>query len=311
MIKINNFLILIFITLFFFTQANSAIKNKIIYTVGNVPITFYDLLSEIKLINIISGKTLANENNEMIKKVALESLIRKSLKATEIKKYDFLTYQEKNLLKEISNISQKINLSKKELKKLLESNNVSFSLLSNRIIIDLKWNSLMFDIYKNKVTINEMYISDQLELLKNNQFINEYLLSEIVLAPVTSDKLESEVKMIKEKIKLDGFDAVALKASISDSAKYNGNLGWISETKISKKFLTEIKKTSIGSLTNAILLPEGIVIMKINEKRTKENKLDLETAKKQLIEGEKNKSLETFSILHLKKLRMNTLIQKR
>ena len=85
----KKFPIIFFITIFFLLQnkiVHSQINNKIIISVGDYPITTIDLLKEIKLIAILSGTDINQNNREQIKGLAVKSLIKRNIKESEIKK---------------------------------------------------------------------------------------------------------------------------------------------------------------------------------------------------------------------------------
>ena len=55
--------------------------------------------------------------------------------------------------------------------------------------------------------------------------------------------------------------------SISESAIKGGDLGWLNENVISKKFRSKIVNTPVGNISEPILLPEGIFIFKVRDKK--------------------------------------------
>ena len=67
--------------------------------------------------------------------------------------------------------------------------------------------------------------------------------------------------------------------------------------------------TSVGNLSKPIILEEGIIIFKINDKRTKVLDTDLEKAKNELVNTEKTKILNMYSMTHYDKLRRSTSIK--
>ena len=152
-------------------------------------------------------------------------------------------------------------------------------------------------------------ITKKLNEIQKRQFINEYLISEIVINAVESDKLVDAINEVKTEIANNGFEKTAIKLSIANSNKNGGSLGWIKETEISKKFKDAIETIPVGSVTKPILLPEGIIFLKVKEKRTIKQVDDLEKIKNDLIINEKNKSLQTFSVLHFKKLRKSINVE--
>ena len=113
------------------------------------------------------------------------------------------------------------------------------------------------------------------------------------------------IKNIKEK----GFENTAIEFSSSPTAQQGGRLGWISESKFSKKMLKFVKKTKIGSITEPITIPGGILILKVKNKRVEENKIGLDKKMKELIEIEKNNQLSNFSTNYFNQVKNNTKIK--
>ena len=67
----------IFFALVFLLQSQilfSDISNKIVLTVGNSPITLYDLKQEVKLLSILNPGQLENQSVENLQSLAIESL---------------------------------------------------------------------------------------------------------------------------------------------------------------------------------------------------------------------------------------------
>ena len=91
--------------------------------------------------------------------------------------------------------------------------------------------------------------------------------------------------------------------SISETSLNGGNLGWINENNISKRFRTIIRNTPIGNISDPVILPEGILIFKVRNKRITEKIINLEEAKNQLVNAEKQKILAMYSLSHYENLR--------
>ena len=119
---------------------------------------------------------------------------------------------------------------------------------------------------------------------------------------ITIDDL---IKNIKEK----GFENSAIQFSSSPSAQQGGRLGWVSESKLSQLLLKFIKKTKIGSITEPIPISGGILILKVENKRVEENKIDLEKKMEELIDIEKNKQLNNFSTNYFNQVKNNIKIK--
>ena len=192
------------------------------------------------------------------------------------------------------------------LKNSFAHNNVDLSILENRIEIELKWNGLMFDLYKNRVNINLDVINEQLEAIKDQNFIEEYLLYEILIESVEKEKLQIKINTIINEINNNGFERTAIKYSQAKSSAKGGKLGWLKETMISERFKKILKETKVGSITKPFLMPEGVLLLKLEEKRKKHNIINLEETKNKLLQSEKKRKLDMFALSHFNKIRKTT-----
>ena len=247
----------------------------------------------------------------------LYSSITKIVKVSSIKTAEFTKLLENvyrsinigfvNEMKLIAN-SMDINVDLETLKNIFASNELNFSLLENQVKTELLWNSLIFQLYKDRLSININEINDQLELIQDKKEIEEYLISEIIAKPVPSNELKSKIDKIKKKISTDGFENTARDISIAESALSGGDLGWVNENVISSKFRSKIINTPIGSLSEPILLPEGILIFKVRDKKKLKTIVNLEDAKDQLVNAEKTKLLNMHSLSHFDNLKRSISI---
>ena len=100
-----------------------------------------------------------------------------------------------------------------------------------------------------------------------------------------------------------------MRLSISQTAIKGGDLGWLSENTISKNFKSIILETSVGSLSKAILLKDGILIFKVWDKRKIEEKINLEELKNEIVSNEKTKQLNMYSKTHYDNLKRSIAIK--
>ena len=68
-------------------------------------------------------------------------------------------------------------------------------------------------------------------------------------------------------------------------------------------------KTTAGNLSEPVLLPEGILIFKVRDRRKVEKVINLEEAKDQLVNAEKTKILKMHSLSHYENLKRSMPIQ--
>jgi len=303
--KIRSFIAILFL-IFFTSGVHAAINNSVIISVGNLPITYLDLVKEMKIISIISNNKIDDSNKEQIKDIAVKTLIKRKIKEIEINKYNIKDYNRSDLKKLIMRTSKNIGTDKEGLKNIMEINNLSFEEIEKRFKIDLKWNSLIFQLYKNKISLNmseiENKINVELDAVKTNRLV---LLSEIEInRPEENDKIV--VGKVMENIKKDGFENTAKKFSISKSSEFGGNIGWLNEKKLSKEIYDNIKNLKTNELSKAIYLKETIVIIKkMGEKIPEKN---IKKIKDRIVLIEKEKKLEMFSNSHFSNLERTTQI---
>ena len=290
-------------------QVVTEIEDGLYATVGNKAITKSDIINEIKIILILNNKRYSEEESKQLRQMAIKSLIKKNIKQIEIERNDFLQFNQQDINKEILRLANNVNLDVDTLQNILASNELDFSMIENQIKIELLWNSLIFQLYKNRLSINLDEINEQLKLIENKKEIEEYLISEIVIESVDKDKLESVIKELKNKIKIEGFESVAMNLSISDSAARNGDLGWINENQISKKLHTVITNTPIGKISEPILLRDGILIFEVRNKRKVKRNINLEEIKNELVNSEKTRILNMHSSSHYNNLRRSISIK--
>ena len=309
MINIKKILIITIISLFYLTKSNAEIKDYLFATVGNKAITHSDIVREIKIILILSGKSFSEEMREELESVAIRSSVERSIKEIEVEKYKSLEANETDINNELNRLAENINMDLDTLKSIFIANGIDFENVINQTRTELLWNGLIFEIYKNRLSINIDEIDEQLKLIQLKKEINEYLLSEILIKSVQKEEMESKIEDIKNKIKTEGFEKVALNLSISETSSKNGDMGWVSENAISENLKSKIINISPGNVTEPILLPVGILFLKVRDKRKIEKNTNLEEVKDKLVKNEKIKILKMHSLSHFDKLKRSISIK--
>lgn len=176
---------------------------------------------------------------------------------------------------------------------------------------ELKENNVFEELTKNKVAIEEQdgIIIEAENASYNNKkiFTNVEKSIEKVAEVKTNDQIT--IDDLIENIKEKGFENTAIQFSSSPTAQQGGRLGWINESKFSQLLLKFIKKTKIGTITEPIPIPGGIIILKVENKRVEENKMDIDKVMQELIEIEKNSQLNNFSRNYFNQVKNNTNIK--
>ena len=290
-------------------KTKNIIQDGLYVTVGNKAITKSDIVSEIKKILILNNESFSEDERENLQNRAIKTLIKTNIKKIEVERNNFLEFSNKDLNNEIMRLTKNLNINLDRLKEICEINNLDFSIIEENIKTDLRWNSLIFQTYKNRLSINLEEIDEQIKSVQKKKEVKEYLLSEIIIKSVEKDKIQSAIEDLKNKIKVEGFENVAINLSIADSSSKGGSLGWINENLINDKLKSVIINTPIGNISKAILLPRGILIFKVNNKRKTKIVQSLEEIKNKLVDAEKTKILQMHSLSHYNNARKSISIK--
>ena len=300
--------LLILLILLNITLVEAKEKIFIVSIVNSEPITNIDVINEAKYLSALNPK-IQSLSKEQIMSIAKESLIKEKIKKNELLK--FIKLGEKNdfLDSMLKNFYKKLNFNNlEEFKNYLANFNLSLNEVIKKIEIETRWNELIFSLYNNQVEINIEKLNKQLSS-KNNQEKELYFLYEILFSAQNKSKYEEIYEKIKKSINEIGFKNTANLYSISDSAKFGGELGWINKQNLNKKILDKINVLQIGSVSEAIPIPGGYIVLKVeNKKKEKIDKKDLQNELDKLIQMEKNKKLNEFSLIHFNKVKVNTNI---
>lgn len=304
----------IFFALIFLLQSQTLfadISNKIVLTVGNLPITLYDLKQEVKLLSILNPGQLENESIEDLQSLGIESLTIKKIKEQEIKKNKLDDTEDEEFIEyEISRVLKSLNMDKPALERVFAENQLEISDLKNHISIEIKWNRLVYGMYQNKIKIDEESVNKKVEeySMKENSY-DEYFLSEIIV-PVSDSQNPNDVyQKVKSRLFSEKFENVAREISISQTRDAGGEIGWINEKTVAEIVIKKIKDLNVGEIASPILIPEGIMIIKLNNKREIKNEINKDQLKRKIILNERDKILTTYSKMYFNKLKSNTMIE--
>ena len=172
------------------------------------------------------------------------------------------------------------------------------------------WNELIFQKYSTfvKVDDNKLKKDLKIKITKNKKF--EYNLSEILFDIKKDENLDQKYQKVLKYAKNNTFKIAATKFSISNSSNKGGEIGWVKETLLSENLNNMLGKMKIGEISTPIKYPNGYLILKVIDKKEMKQIINLERELNDLINFEKNKQLNQFSLLFYKKLKQNTIINE-
>ena len=305
--KIQFFLLIIFL---FLSKNTYALENKILIKVNNEIITSLDINSEINYL-IALNKNIENLDKEKKYNIAKNSLIREKIKKIELLNYIKKIEVEEKISDEIlkSTYSRLGINSKAEFLMYIKNYNININTIVKKVSIEVLWNQLIVSKFSDKIKINKDQLKNKI-LTKDNKEIKRYLLSEILFNVSNNNELKAKHNKIKASIEELGFENTAAIYSISDNSKIGGKLDWINEGILNEKIRNELNNINIGDLTNPIITPGGFLLLKIEDIKSIEKKIDLNKELEIMIKTESNKQLNQYSNIYFNKISKNFQIDE-
>ena len=269
-------------------------------------ITNVDIKNEKNYLFFLNPK-LSDLDENRINNIAKESLITEIIKKNELKKF-YDTNLNNNLLNTVEqNFLKRQNIkSKNEFLKILESKNLDYDTIKEKIYIEALWNQFIYQKYSNNIVLNKEELKKNiLEKINNEKKRFSYNLSEIVFTESITESFDQKVIKINESIKKVGFENTANIYSMSNTSSTGGLIGWINELQISKKISEKIKKLNINEISEPIKLQNGYILIKLNDKKEFKQEIKINDQLNRLIKNETNRQLNNFSTIYYKRLKKN------
>ena len=300
----------LFILILISANSHSNSNVYIQVTVNDEIITNYDIKKEETYLKVLNPE-LANLNEKRRLAIAKNSLINEIIKKSELERVFNLEKKLPEVNDVFKDFYKRLNFkSEEEFKKSLSKNNYSIDKIKNKLKIEILWNRLIVRKYKNQVKINKKNLLKKINDDKN-KIKSEFLLSEIFFRKKKNKSLNVLVKEIKKSIKEIGFSNTANIQSISASANFGGNIGWIEQDNLSKKIFAELNKIDKEQHTNVIQVGNEFLILKVEDKKSKEVTFNAELKLNEMINFETNKQLNQFSNIHFRKVKINYSIDEK
>jgi len=285
-------------------------ETNIVIKVNNEIITNIDIENEIKYLVALNNE-LKETSEEILKNLAKQSVIKEKIKKNEVSKYFKFNSSQEYLDTIIKSYYTKLGIDSLESFKIyLQKYDLRLDVVKNKIEIELLWNQLIGNKYQGQISINKKDLENKVEeYLKENELTKEFNLSEIVFQ-IKNDNEIIKKNSIKKDIVEKGFKSAANIYSISESSKFGGKLGWIKSNQLSNKILDILTDLSIDEISEPIKIPNGYMILKINDIREVAIEKDKEKLLDELIKVETNNKYSQFSIIYYNKLKLNSVISE-
>lgn len=277
----------------------------IVYKINNEIITNVDIEEEAKYLLALNNQ-LKNLSDKKIYDIAKESIVKEKIKKIEVLRYFELGQKNKFLDSVIKNFYLKLGLkNENEFSKYLQDYNLTIEDIVKKIEIEATWNQLIYQKYKNIIDVDTKLLKEKIGTNKKSIDKKSYLLSEILFKNSKKKSFNETFLKIEESIKEIGFKNTANIYSISDSAKFGGDMGWVDEGNLSKKLLIELKKIKINEHTGPMKINNNFLVIKIEEIKNEKVEIDEKKELEQMVQFETNRQLENFSKIFFNKVKIN------
>ena len=152
---------LILIIFIFFSNPLFGDRISIKAKVKNEIVTNIDIEQEISYLVFLNPK-LKELNAVRLNRLAIDSLINEIIKKVELEKF-FDFEKENKLIDIIENnlIKNKKIKNKSEFKAILESNNLKYEMIRDKLKVEAYWNQLIFDRYSKNLKINKIELKEK------------------------------------------------------------------------------------------------------------------------------------------------------
>ena len=307
--KIFYILTLFVINIFLiFTNVSSA-EVKIVMKINNEIITNIDIENEYKYL-IALNKSLNNLNKDTVLELAKNSLEKEIIKKIELDKIYELNQKNPSVSLMISNIYKDLGLnSEEEFKSYLKNLKLEFKDIYKKIEIETVWNQMIYTKYNKKVIINEEVLKEQ--ILQNKKKERKFLfLYELVFDFKNKEEINKKYKEILESIKIKGFEETVIMYSIANTKMKSGLVGWVDINTLNNKIKNEVVNLDIGEISNPISIPSGILLLKVDDKKTEILETDVDKELEKLIEIELTSQLNNYSTIFYNKIKSNQIINE-
>tara|TARA_B110000971_G_C19965252_1_gene479926 strand:+ start:238 stop:1173 length:936 start_codon:yes stop_codon:yes gene_type:complete len=304
-------LIYLFISLCFNHVSYANETYKIIVKVNNKIISNHDIEKEKNYLSALNPQILDIEEDEF-KKIAKQSLIREVIKEEEVSIYYKVDYQSPNLIKLAENLYTRLNInSEEEFEEYLKEYDLILKDVLKKISIEANWNNLIYEKFKDRINIDRDKIKKRLEL--ENSLIKKeklFLLSEIVFTAKNNEEYDDVYRKILNTIEEKDFKSAATIYSLSETAKFGGEIGWVSKNDISEKIYKKISNLKINEFIEPIKIATGFLLINLDNKKEKEKENNVEKIFNKVVSTEMNRQLNQYSTVYYKKLEKKSFVDE-
>ena len=307
---VYSFFIIFFLN-FWSNIAKSENSSFVVLKVNNQLITNIDIQNEKNYLLAIN-QNLESLDDKKLYEIAKASIIREKIKKNELKKYFNIDIYTKYIDNILEDFYTKLNFENIEsLENYLLSKNLQIDTVKNKLNIEALWNELIYKRYNKQVEIDKEKLRKKIKEQKYKKESELFFVSEIIFSANNKSEIENKYKEILESINEIGFKNTANIYSISNTAKFGGEVGWVNKSRMSDNISVKLENIKIGGITDLIKVPNGFLIIKVLDKKMETIERNEEEDLKQLIIYERDRQLNEFSSIYFQKIKKSSLINEK
>jgi peptidyl-prolyl cis-trans isomerase SurA len=252
------------------SSAASSPAGQIVAVVNGDVISQADVENRGRLFALSTGLAITPEVLARLRPQITRQLIDERLRLQEEQRRKIIV-SDKEIADAVNGIESRNGMQAGTLRRKLGDQGVALSTLYDQIRVQLGWTRVLRDELGDKTNISDADITEQQALLKAQTGQPEYRISEIFL-PIedpakTADTQHFADAVIQQLRAGAPFPVVAAQFSQSQTALEGGDLGWIRTNQMDPQVAAVVTQMPQGAVSNPILVPGGISIISLRDKR--------------------------------------------
>ncbi|MBW1783748.1 MAG: peptidylprolyl isomerase [Deltaproteobacteria bacterium] len=263
-------------TILFVSSVSAEIQNRVVAIVNNEVVTLHELNSRIREITGIPPSELKRKSEDVYleaRRKVLDDLIDQKIALEKIKELE-ITVSSQEVDRAIERVKEDNQLTQEDLIAQLKERGISYEKYKESIKNELERIRLINYEVKSKILIREEDIKEYYHQHKD-EFTSEgkVRLALIYLKqndPADKNEAQSLYQKAQEILSMikggEDFSKLAKRFSKGPGASEGGDLGVFKITELNPEMAEIVKDLSTGDVSEPIIRPDGIRIIKVEEK---------------------------------------------
>ncbi len=252
--------------------------GHIVAIVNGDVISQADVDNRARLFALSTGLPLSPDILTRLRPQITRQLIDERLRLQEEQRRKVIV-SDKEIADAVASIEGRNNMPAGALRQRLGAQGVALSTLYDQIRVQIGWTRVLRDELGDKTEISDADIAAQQALLKAQTGQPEYRLSEIFLPiedPAKTADTQRFADTIIQQLRAGApFAVVAAQFSQNQTALEGGDLGWLRTNQLDPQVAAVATQMPEGAISNPILVPGGISIITLRDKREVGNDMEM------------------------------------